>query len=172
MMTPARGDFIARPLNADGDKIGSVGDPAADVASQNECKPFGAAGILRLPTRVRFEWVDDKTLKMEMDLGTQTRLLLFDKPQPTGERTWQGYANAEWIDLPVPGRMVKAAAGPRLTPVRIRLLATPAGAAAPRQGVPAGAACGGAACCRRPRRPWRWGRGAARAVLRLRLQAG
>ena len=104
MMTPAKGDFIAVPLNADGDKIGKAWDPAADVANKNECKPFGAAGILRLPTRVRFEWVDDKTLKMDMDLGTQTRLLHFDKSQPAGERTWQGYANAEWIDLPPPAR--------------------------------------------------------------------
>jgi hypothetical protein len=104
MMTPARGDFIAVPLNADGDKIGKAWDPAADVANKNECKPFGAAGILRLPTRVRFEWVDDRTLKMDMDLGTQTRTLRFDKSQPTGERTWQGHANAEWIDLPAPGR--------------------------------------------------------------------
>ena len=139
MMTPARGDFIAVPLNADGDKIGKAWDPAADVANKNECKPFGAAGILRLPTRVRFEWVDDKTLKMDMDLGTQTRLLHFDKSPPTGERTWQGYANAEWIDLPPPARGRGGGAAVPLPPAG----AAPAGSA--RGGTPAqgDAAAGG-----------------------------
>ena len=104
MITPAKGDFIAVPLNADGDRIGKAWDPAGDVAAKNECKAFGAAGILRLPTRVRFEWTDDKTLKMDMDLGTQTRILSFDKERPKGERSWQGHATAEWVDLPPPGR--------------------------------------------------------------------
>ena len=145
MMTPAKGDFIAVPLNADGDKIGKAWDPAADVANKNECKPFGAAGILRLPTRVRFEWVDDKTLKMDMDLGTQTRLLHFDKSQPTGERTWQGYAVAEWIDLPAPGRGRGGGGGTAADGGADPAAGDAGRGAAPAAGGPADAARGGAA---------------------------
>jgi hypothetical protein len=117
MITPAE---ISSPCrNADSDQISKAWDPAADVANKNECKPFGAAGILRLPTRVRFEWVDDKTLKMDMDLGTQTRLLHFDRSQPTGERTWQG-CRAEWIDLAPPGRGRGGGGGTAAPPIRPR----------------------------------------------------
>ncbi len=101
-VTPARGDFIAVPLNTEGDKLAKAWDPDADVRNGNQCKPFGAAAIFRLPTRVHITWVDDSTLKMDFDLGTQSRTVYFDKSKPLGERTWQGHAIGQWIDVPPP----------------------------------------------------------------------
>jgi hypothetical protein len=42
-------------------------------------------------------WVDDNTLKIDMDAGTQSRLLHFDRTQPPPtQKTLQGYSVATW----------------------------------------------------------------------------
>ena len=69
-----------------------------------QCKGFGAAAINRLPTRLQISWVDDNTMKLDFDLGTQSRLVYFDKIEAPGARSLQGHAIGEWIDLPAPGR--------------------------------------------------------------------
>ena len=97
MVTPARGDFASVPLNAVGRKIGDAWDPAKDEAAGEQCRAYGAGGIMRLPGRLRISWEDDNTLRIDTDQGTQTRLLHFDgKPQERKERTWQGYSIANW----------------------------------------------------------------------------
>lgn len=99
MLTPARGDAPGVPLNAEGMKVTSAWDLARDNASGNQCKAFGAAGIMRIPTRLRITWQDDSTLKIETDAGTQTRLLRFYgdvAPRPTGEPSLQGFSVASW----------------------------------------------------------------------------
>lgn len=103
-VTPATGDFIAVPFNTAGEELAKAWDPEADVASGLQCKPFGAAAIFRLPTRVRVTWDDPETLRVEFDLGTQTRVAHFDRSVAPGEPSWQGHAVAEWIDVPPPGR--------------------------------------------------------------------
>ena len=40
-----------------------------------QCRAYGAPGLMRGPTRLHITWQDDKTLKIETDYGTQTRLL-------------------------------------------------------------------------------------------------
>ncbi len=103
MITPPKGDYASVPLNAEARKIADSWDLAKDVASGEQCKPFGAAGVMRLPTRVHITWADEKTLKIETDAGQQTRLLNFDKAkQPGLERTWQGFSRAEWTRQPTP----------------------------------------------------------------------
>jgi hypothetical protein len=47
--------------------------------------------------------VDDETLKLDFDLGMQSRTVYFDKTRPSGARSLQGHAVAEWIDLPAAG---------------------------------------------------------------------
>lgn len=97
MVTPARGDFASLPLNPEGRKVGEAWDPAKDEAAGEQCKAYGAGGIMRLPTRLRISWQDDATMKIETDEGAQTRLLHFGgKPPEKGERTWQGYSAARW----------------------------------------------------------------------------
>jgi hypothetical protein len=101
MVTPARGDFAGVPLSAEGRKLGEAWDPAKDETAGEQCKAYGAGGIMRVPGRLRISWQDDNTLKIETDQGTQTRLFHFDgKPPVQGERTWQGYSVANWEKAP------------------------------------------------------------------------
>lgn len=97
MVTPPKGDFSSIPYNDEAARVGKLWDPAADTRSGNTCRAYGAAGIMRMPTRVRISWVDDNTLKMETDAGQQTRLFRFGRSQPpNGDAGWQGYSHAEW----------------------------------------------------------------------------
>jgi hypothetical protein len=103
-ITPAKGDYTAVPLTAEANKLAMAWDHDADVKAGAQCKAFGAAAIMRVPTRMQITWVDDNTLKFDWDLGTQTRTAYFDKTKAAGARSLQGHAIAEWIDLPAPGR--------------------------------------------------------------------
>src|SRR5262249_45547147 len=96
MVTPARGDFASIPLNAEGRKVGDAWDPAKDEAAGEQCRAYGAPGIMRLPGRLHITWQDDNTLRIETDEGTQTRLFHFDGKPANQERTWQGYSVANW----------------------------------------------------------------------------
>ena len=97
MVTPARGDFAGVPLNAAARKVGQAWDPAKDEAEGNQCKAYGAAGIMRMPGRLHITWQDDTTLKIDTDQGTQTRVLHFGgKPAPGIKPSWQGYSSANW----------------------------------------------------------------------------
>jgi hypothetical protein len=100
------------PYNPNGRKMALAWDPSKDEAEGNQCKAYGAPGVLRQPTHLHITWQDDNTLKMEADFGTQTRLFHF-VPQaggmgaapmkataPAGEApSWQGYTVAEWKEL-------------------------------------------------------------------------
>ena len=97
MMTPPKGDFSSIPLNAEGQRVAQAWDLAKDIAEGNQCRPFGAGGIMRMPGRLHITWQDPNTLKIETDAGTQTRLLPFGNPErPAAERTWQGRSAAQW----------------------------------------------------------------------------
>ena len=104
-VTPIVGDYTGVPMNSVADKLARAWDPDADVKAGEQCMGFGAAAINRLPTRMRISWQDDDTLKLDWDLGTQTRLVYFDRAKaPVGPPSYQGHAIGEWIDLPAPGR--------------------------------------------------------------------
>jgi hypothetical protein len=101
MTTPSKGDTLGIPVNVQAQKIADSWDYAKDMAAGNECKAYGAGGIMRMPTRLRISWQDDSTLKLETDAGQQTKLLHFDKSrQAAGPRTLQGHSIAEWVDVP------------------------------------------------------------------------
>jgi hypothetical protein len=103
MATPRKGDYESVPLNAEGRRTADAWDLAADDAAGVQCKAFGVGGILRQPTRLHITWQDDNTLKVELDAGTQTRLLRFGASQPEGELTWQGHSLATWLRPPGAG---------------------------------------------------------------------
>jgi hypothetical protein len=85
-------------LNRAAQDIAEAWDPAKDIAAGEQCKAYGAPGLMRGPTRLRISWQDDNTLKLETDYGTQTRLLRFARtPEPSGANTWQGVSAAQWI---------------------------------------------------------------------------
>jgi hypothetical protein len=95
MVTPNKGVFGGVPLNNEGRKVGMAWDPAADEKAGEQCRAYGAGGIMRLPSRLHITWQDDSTLKVEIDTGTQTRLLSFVPAQPA-EPSWQGQSLAQW----------------------------------------------------------------------------
>jgi hypothetical protein len=80
MQTPAKGDFAGVPLNRAARAIGAAWDPAKDEAAGEQCKAYGAGGIMRVPGRLHITWVDDNTLQIQADAGTQTRTLRFAAP--------------------------------------------------------------------------------------------
>ncbi len=104
MTTPARGDVLGIPVNPQGQKAAEAWDYARDMAAGNQCKAYGAGGIMRMPTRLRIGWQDDNTLKIEADAGQQTKLLHFDRAVAAGPRTLQGHSTAEWADVFGAGR--------------------------------------------------------------------
>lgn len=97
MITPPRGNFEGMTINDAARKIAGAWDPARDEAAGDTCKAYGAAGLMRLPGRVRFSWQDrGNTLRMEADAGQQTRLLHFGAAPARTERTLQGQSIAAW----------------------------------------------------------------------------
>lgn len=78
-----------------GARGGRGGVPAPP--NPDPCRVYGAGGSLRVPGRLNITWADDNTLKIEMDAGTQTRLLHFNATPPANaQKTLQGYSVATW----------------------------------------------------------------------------
>jgi hypothetical protein len=123
MVTPARGDHPSVPLNAAGNALANSWDPAKDEAAGEQCRAYGAAGVMRAPGRIRVTWQDDATLKIESEAGTQTRLLRFPSTSsgqaagglPEAQPDWQGQSAATWefAGAARGGRGAAAPAGPR-----------------------------------------------------------
>jgi hypothetical protein len=104
MVPPAKGDYQSVPMNAEGIITADAWDPAKDEAAGEQCKYYGVAAIMRNPGILHITWQDDNTLRIEMDAGTQTRLLHFGNwKAPGGEPTWQGDSSAQW-EMPRAGR--------------------------------------------------------------------
>ena len=108
MVTPAKGDVVSIPLNAEGLRVAEAWDPAKDEAAGEQCRAYGAPGLMRGPTRLHVTWQDDNTLKIESDYGQQTRLLRFGGAGGAGEaskaaapgagaKSWQGLTTAQWV---------------------------------------------------------------------------
>lgn len=98
MVTPKKGNYSGVPLNPEGRKVADTWDPAKDDASGNQCKSYGAAGLMRVPGRLHITWDNDSTMKIDTDAGTQTRIFHFavkDAPANT-EPSLQGYSVAAW----------------------------------------------------------------------------
>ncbi len=101
MVTPKKGVYDSLMLNAEGRRVAETWDPARDEAAGEQCRPYGAANIMRVPGRLHISWQDDNTLKIDTDAGTQTRLLHFADSAgagqpPAGEPSWQGHSVAAW----------------------------------------------------------------------------
>jgi len=104
MVTPSKGVFDAVPLNPQGRKVGESWDPARDEAAGEQCRAYGAAGIMRVPGRLNITWQDDSTMRIDTDAGTQTRLFRFGAAAAAAEPTWQGQSVAQWN---IAGRSLK-----------------------------------------------------------------
>jgi hypothetical protein len=105
MVTPAKGDYASITMTPAGRAIADAWDPDKDIAAGLQCKAYGAAGLMRVPTRVHITWADENTLKVETDAGTQTRLLHFgDGTPPAGDAGLQGFSVASWEGVGRGGR--------------------------------------------------------------------
>jgi hypothetical protein len=93
MVTPPKGDYASVPLNAEARKVADAWDASQD----GRCDAYGAAAVMRMPTRLNVTWENPTTLKIDLDAGQQTRRLIFDPAQkPGGAPTLQGHSVAEW----------------------------------------------------------------------------
>jgi hypothetical protein len=111
MVTPPRGDYASVPLNADGTKAADAWDQAKDIAAGEQCRAFGAAGIMRLPVRLHITWQDDSTLKVDIDNGNQVRLFHFRELVPQALPGWQGMSLASWETVQQGQGLAPAAGG-------------------------------------------------------------
>lgn len=101
MVTPPRGEAVNVPITPEGRKLTQAYDPDRDEQAGEQCRAYGAPGIMRMPTRLHITWQDDNTIKIETDTGRQTRLLHFNGTAATAATTapsWQGYSQAAWED--------------------------------------------------------------------------
>jgi hypothetical protein len=97
MVTPSPGDYQGVPMTAEARKVADVWDPAKDEAAGEQCKSYGAPALLRAPEHLHITWQDDRTLRLDTDAGTQTRLFHFgDWKAPAGPPTLQGDSLASW----------------------------------------------------------------------------
>src|SRR4029079_648480 len=98
MRTPEKGDMDQSvPMSQAARQAAMNWDPAKDEAAGERCEAYGAAAIMRVPTRLHITWENENTLKVETDAGTQTRLMHFGgQPPATGDAGWQGYSVASW----------------------------------------------------------------------------
>ncbi|MDY6946880.1 MAG: hypothetical protein SXG53_14280 [Pseudomonadota bacterium] len=93
MMTPPKGDRASIPLNQKARDEMNKWDPK----DPQQCKAFGAAGMIRNPMRARFSWVDDNHLRLETDHGQVTRDFHFGGSRPAnGAPSMQGDSVASW----------------------------------------------------------------------------
>src|SRR5215468_5278155 len=100
-MFPAKGDYAGVPLNPEGRKVADSWDAAKDEAAGEQCKAYGAPGVMRIPGRFHVTWQDDQTLKIETDAGRQVRLFHFGAAGAAPPNL-QGVSKAEW-ELPQRG---------------------------------------------------------------------
>jgi hypothetical protein len=97
MVTPPAKDYSSVPISAAGRAIADQWDPDKDIAAGQACKSYGAAGLMRVPTRLHITWADPNTMKIETDAGTQTRLMHFGNAgAPGGAPDLQGWSAATW----------------------------------------------------------------------------
>lgn len=96
MATPPVGDSASIPLNAKGVAATKAWDYEKDRAEGGFCKAYGPPGLIRQPTRLRIDWQDADTLRLQFDAGNQTRLLHF-APQAARARSLQGDSAARWF---------------------------------------------------------------------------
>ncbi len=97
MLTPPKGNVDYVPVNAEGRRVAQSWDPAQDETNGEQCRGYGAGGIMRLPSRLHITWQDANTLSIDIDTGTQTRVLHFgEASSTTAAPALQGYSVAQW----------------------------------------------------------------------------
>lgn len=99
MAVPAKGEYMGVPMNVEAKQFADAWSPAADIASGQQCKAYGAGAVMRIPERIHVAWADDQTLRVDTDAGMQTRLLRFDPAAAdrAAPPSLQGLSVASWV---------------------------------------------------------------------------
>ena len=96
-VSPIKGDILYMPINAAARQIANAWDPNKDEAEGNQCKAYGAVGLMQRPGRLHISWTDDNTLRIDADAGTQTRTVHFGPPPgATPQPTSRDYRPTRW----------------------------------------------------------------------------
>lgn len=117
MVTPPPGDFPGLPLNPAGRALANEWSPAQDGA----CEAYGAAGLMRMPTRLRIDWDGDDVLVIQTDAGRQTRRLDFSAAAAPGSASLQGFSRARWERPAAAGGLFARRGGGSGDPPRVYL---------------------------------------------------
>ena len=96
MVTPPKGDYASVPLNDEGRRVADQWDTSQD----GRCEAYGAAALLRMPTRLRIRWDGNERLVLETDAGRQVRNFDFGAPAAAAARSLQGQSAAKWVTPP------------------------------------------------------------------------
>ena len=101
MLTPPKGNLDYLPVTPEARRVAEQWDSIKDEAAGEQCRGYGAVGVMRLPGRLHITWGSDTVLKLETDAGTQTRRFVFGTAPPEADPpTWQGTSQARWV-LPI-----------------------------------------------------------------------
>src|SRR5919197_5798945 len=101
ILTPPKGNVDYLPVTPEARRVAERWDPVQDEAAGEQCRGYGAVGVMRQPGRLHITWETDSVLKLETDAGTQTRRFVFGtQPVAEGAPTWQGTSEARWV-LPI-----------------------------------------------------------------------
>jgi hypothetical protein len=96
MTAAPKGDYAGVPLNQAGRQAADAWDPVKDEAAGEQCRAYGAAGLMRMPGRLHITWQGEQVLQIEADAGTQTRTLRFEPVTGAAATGWQGTSSASW----------------------------------------------------------------------------
>lgn len=96
MVTPPAGEYTGVPLNRAGRALADAWSPDADAQLPDKCRAYGAPALMRVPGRIRFEWIDDSTLSLQTEAGEQIRTFHFAAAAQAPGVSRQGHSVARW----------------------------------------------------------------------------
>ena len=99
MVVPQRGQYTDVPITLKAKEFADTWQPGPDEAAGKQCEAYGAAVIMQVPEQLHITWQDPGTLKVQIDAGMQTRLLLFQAKPALAHAppSRQGYSVAQWM---------------------------------------------------------------------------
>lgn len=94
---PEKGDYKGLPLTEKARKIADTWDPYEWERPEEQCKPHGAAYVMRGPSAKQIIYEDDGNITINIELDGQVRKIYMDgRPWPGGELQWQGHSVGKW----------------------------------------------------------------------------
>jgi hypothetical protein len=90
MVTPSKGDFPSIPLNMKGQEMAEAWDPAKDEAAGEQCRAYGAPGLMRGPTRLRISSPSARRPGPHRERGRAPRAPNGLRPAPAAEPARSG----------------------------------------------------------------------------------